>query len=591
MTDALMPSMRRLASHASAFARNLFAYVEANAWVSYALIFLLNMKILWGIWLYRDLTTGDTSSYFLTAYRWSKQHATDILWSPLYTSFYGEALSLTHDIYAATILHRVAIVLLASVGVLAVMRRLLPPGIALLIAVWWSILPINHDTLYEVHLFGLLPMLVAFLIATTRPTSLQRGMVLAALLVITVLVRNEVSIAMLLFAIYCLFEEYRAAREDGRVEWRPVFMRSAAYLIPLAAAAALILFFYSHSIRKFPDIREAANVKHTLNMCQVYAFGHIQRHPELTFSPWTECGPLMQQTFGSELPRLSEMMIQNPAAVARHFWWNLSLLGNGLQVALFNSTSGAVNPDYADVSAHSTRATWLSLLYFVVVVASVPTMLRHRRTYREYFLQRRSFFVLAAALLVTGLAIVLTQRPRPSYLFSVTVCLMAVMGLSLAALTHRFTRQTNAACFVVAFLALLLWPGYYGGSSAARPLYANYLRLQPFAPLLTGKDKAVLIGDYAGELANYLRLAPTGTRFFDYSLLNSWDRQEPLCDFLQRKGVSFAFLQPRIIAEIRRGPETQERQEPLQTLLGPRCTRLSPESERDWALVRVDSPQ
>ena len=108
MTDALMPSMRRLASHASSFARNLLAYVEANAWVSYALIFLLNMKILWGIWLYRDLTTGDTSSYFLTAYRWSKQHATDILWSPLYTSFYGEALSLTHDIYAATILHRVA---------------------------------------------------------------------------------------------------------------------------------------------------------------------------------------------------------------------------------------------------------------------------------------------------------------------------------------------------------------------------------------------------------------------------------------------------------------------------------------------------
>ncbi len=78
MTDALMPSMRRLASHASAFARNLLACVEANAWVSYALIFLLNMKILWGIWLYRDLTTGDTSSYFLTAYRWSKQHAPDI---------------------------------------------------------------------------------------------------------------------------------------------------------------------------------------------------------------------------------------------------------------------------------------------------------------------------------------------------------------------------------------------------------------------------------------------------------------------------------------------------------------------------------
>jgi len=35
-----------------------------KAWVSYLLIGALQTKILWDIWAYRDLTSGDTSSYF-----------------------------------------------------------------------------------------------------------------------------------------------------------------------------------------------------------------------------------------------------------------------------------------------------------------------------------------------------------------------------------------------------------------------------------------------------------------------------------------------------------------------------------------------
>jgi hypothetical protein len=42
-------------------------------WVSYALIAALQLKILWNIWRYRDLTPGDTSSYFLDAARWARR--------------------------------------------------------------------------------------------------------------------------------------------------------------------------------------------------------------------------------------------------------------------------------------------------------------------------------------------------------------------------------------------------------------------------------------------------------------------------------------------------------------------------------------
>jgi hypothetical protein len=40
---------------------------EKNALLSYAIVVAVAGKTVWGMWLYRDLTTGDTSSYFLTA--------------------------------------------------------------------------------------------------------------------------------------------------------------------------------------------------------------------------------------------------------------------------------------------------------------------------------------------------------------------------------------------------------------------------------------------------------------------------------------------------------------------------------------------
>src|SRR5262245_39584767 len=119
-----------------------------RAWASYALIALLQLKIVWQIWRFRDLPIGDTSNYFIIAYRWYEAFADFIIWSPLYTIFYGTLFMLAGDAYVATILHRVIIVMAASLGILALMRALLPPSLALLVGMWWVILPINFDTLY-----------------------------------------------------------------------------------------------------------------------------------------------------------------------------------------------------------------------------------------------------------------------------------------------------------------------------------------------------------------------------------------------------------------------------------------------------------
>ena len=45
-------------------------------------------KVLWGYWE-RDLTSGDTAHYFVSAMGWAYAGVVNVVWSPLYTAFYG----------------------------------------------------------------------------------------------------------------------------------------------------------------------------------------------------------------------------------------------------------------------------------------------------------------------------------------------------------------------------------------------------------------------------------------------------------------------------------------------------------------------
>src|SRR4051812_33783495 len=87
---------------------------RALAWferpsVAYVLIVLVQLKVIWNDWKLRDLTSGDTSAYFQNATRWAERGMVDILWSPLYTSFYGTILMLIGDAASTTWIHRTLI--------------------------------------------------------------------------------------------------------------------------------------------------------------------------------------------------------------------------------------------------------------------------------------------------------------------------------------------------------------------------------------------------------------------------------------------------------------------------------------------------
>lgn len=512
------------------------------------------------MWQYRDLTIGDTSSYFTYSYGWFKNLTVNIIWSPLYTSFYGSLLYFSQDAYVVTILHRLLIVLLLSVIVLALMRRLLPPLIAWLVSSWWVFLPINFNALYEVHLFAVIPVLAAWLVILWKPTSWGRGITLAILLVTTILVRNEISVALAIFAFICLIWEIKLVRNSKLnflKEWLHYFK---SYGLPLLAACLVILFFYSRSYITLSNLPEAAGPKHTLNMCQVYAFGYQQRHPEWTKSPWTECYGLMATTFGKELPTLGEMFQANPKATIDHFLWNIGLTPNGLQVLLFNSTSGSSNPDYAPVEFNSITASIFSIILLIGLLIGFVLLIRERHYWWKNWLQSRILGWLAIfSVGLVSLIIIPTQRPRPSYLFSLGLLIMACAGMSAFIISNHWPKLKNLswATPLVIITVLLIVPNYYADPTHVQPRYLleEYRRLVPYESVFQ-TNTVFLKGNYASETLFYVGHSQ-GTAF-DYSILKEMPPQTPLPTFLAAKGINLFYLDTNLLQTFQANPIYQD---------------------------------
>src|SRR5271168_4266842 len=90
---------------------------------SYATILLLQLKVVWGYWNVRDVSSGDTASYFVDAYNWFRHRLDVITWSPLYTAYYGWFLHISDNAVFVTFAHRMVLVFILAALVLGVMRR------------------------------------------------------------------------------------------------------------------------------------------------------------------------------------------------------------------------------------------------------------------------------------------------------------------------------------------------------------------------------------------------------------------------------------------------------------------------------------
>ncbi len=526
-------------------------------WFAYASLALLQLVAVWGMWNLRDLTAGDTAWYFVDARRWHDRFADNIAWSPLYTTFYGSLLFVVSDVFAATILHRLIIIFTATTLVLAVTRRLLPAPVAWLVSAWWAVLPINFNTLYEVHLFGVIPVLACWWLLAVRDGPWIRGAALGVLAAGAVFVRNELSVAVLLLAAVCLRKEWVALRAAGTVSRaRRAATAVTAYALPLAAVVLLTGFFYRQSISRFNpspdrvDLREVLRIKHELNMAQVYAFGYQQRHPEWQHNPWTEHRELMTRQFGkAELP-LSAMARANPLAVLEHVVWNFSLVPNGLQVLLFNATSGRVNPDYPVVALRSERALLCTIAAGLVWGAGTVLLFRNRfAVLKERIRGRETVWLAMLCVAAVAVPVIATQRPRPSYLFPLGILIMTFTGLCLTAIASRVPALRRGAGLVplVVFVGYLTAP-MHPYLSGRRPLLETIRRLEPYQTLIGRPDTRFLKGEFAFETMSFLG-GEKGTSS-DYGLLSERPAGVPLDAFLEQRGFNLVYLDEKHLRQL-----------------------------------------
>ena len=242
--------------------------LASNPWFAHGTLLLLQLRRMWGIFRYHELTGGDTSFYFTKAYAWSHWGRGDFAWSPLYTFLYGSLLHFSSDAAFVTALHRVLIACTATLLVLAVMRRMLPAPLAWLTAAWWAVMPNDFDTRYEVHLFALLPVLIAWLTIISWNGAWGRGTAVAVLLASALLVRNEMLLAAACLSLVCSTWEWRAWRGAPPGRRAALSATGMAYAVPVALALCVAAWFYQHSSTKGVALRSELARKHATNMAK-----------------------------------------------------------------------------------------------------------------------------------------------------------------------------------------------------------------------------------------------------------------------------------------------------------------------------------
>jgi hypothetical protein len=271
--------------------------------------------------------------------------------------------------------------------------------------------------------------------------------------------------------------------------------------------------FYWRSFDQGHDATLAFSAKQKLSFDQAYAYNYQQRHPtRFTGNAFTEYKPLLRQVFGKPEPTLLQGAFADPRAVGAFVLWNARLLPSGLQVAMFGATSSSDQPDYVPVTTQKSYALFLSVLLLIVLCAGGMAMRSKRKYWRRHWLPPRSWIILLlSADAVTGLFVVLIeQRPRPEYMYGLTVGILAVSAVCVKALLQRFGRAQLAAPVALGLaLGLLVFlPSYF--TRSPRPLYNAINRLQVARSRLRDPGSVLIAANANFELCAYL--AETNTR-------------------------------------------------------------------------------
>lgn len=454
-------------------------------WITFLLFELLALGRLWD---WHDLPQGDTAGYFHDASRWAlfgKLPLEATVFSPLYVVFFGAIQWCFSDPCAAVLAHRYIIVLSTGFLALLLCRRLLPHPWSWIAAACWFLCPHNYNAYFEVHLFGFALTLAACWLFGGK-TSWLKGLGIAAALALALLMRNEyLPMPLCLFGV--ALWELISRKRSGEIE-RSKLRELWGLFTPSVLLCALWIFLVPlekpltrKSLLSLFKWRTEANIS------QVYAYGYMQRHPEWTGEPWNGGGPLLIEKFGSQDVTFLTAFQRNPSAMIEHFVWNLRLIPSGLELGLFNGYAGRVSPDFNEkrsYGGHPLAAVGLCITLSLAGLALWNT-LNHRSA---LFHQAGWSWLALSACMPSVCTAILTQRPRPSYIFPLTflLAILAWNGLRFICTRWNLCRLCPFSIIAPGFLLLAL--AQASRASTSRQMIRDVRNLLPYRELLCSKD-------------------------------------------------------------------------------------------------------
>jgi hypothetical protein len=222
-----------------------------------------------------------------------------------------------------------------------------------------------------------------------------------------------------------------------------------------------------------------------------------------------------------------------------HILWNLSLIPGGLQVALFSASSGSVNPGHTPIALDRSYPFWLGLLTLGIALAGAVRAVADRRGPASLDYRWAALIIVA----LPSLSIILTEQAWVEYFFPLSFAVMIALGKCVELLTLSWRRAVGIGAAVLGAALVLLIPPYYPAHATGRPIKSAYDRLHPYRALLDAEPGTIILGDYAGEMANWLGLARPHSTVQGYST----DPVPDLCGKLDCRTISAVFVNPRVL--------------------------------------------
>lgn len=411
----------------------------------YAILLAAHLKLFWGIPDFWDIPQADGGWYYYFASTTAQTLTLPSAdWSPLYTSFYALFHLIFAPLGALTLytIHRVTVLLILNLLLYTFLRRLLSPLTALTLVAWAMLLGSTLFNPFIVHHFVLIPLLLAF-IAATSATRRREPLITLALIAASY-VRPEYRVAVMLYAAYLAYTAIRERRYVAR--------------IALIATAALTLIV--PALAPSPDGGRAE-----LAFGQHIAWTYHDQNPDWEGYYWSEWEEVWAMHFGAA-ETVGEAARANPRAVGGHIAWNLRLLPS--------SVLDAFEPVSRVFEAGA----------LILLVAALSEGVMHgRAAYLRVWVRHRDLWLAMACAAAATLIACAVIRPRTTYLIALMPLVFAGIGMSIDAALRRLRLMRLAAAMLplVGVMIIALMPPLFTGTRP-KPAYDIVQQVIPHAP-------------------------------------------------------------------------------------------------------------